>query len=165
MVAPADPVPIVNPKLAAAGFGRAIRPLLDDPELYARQGVRLLEYHFPLLDLELTWERCRQLLHLRIDATDFNYRPIKGWWIDAAGHAVVRGQGLLPTNRGFHAEGRVDGRPGGWFCFAGWSEWHDHSGHYRERTWSSLRADPSCAPLALVMQLHSSLQHTEVMPA
>lgn len=162
MVASPDAAPIVNPKLAAAGFGRAIRPLLEDPQLYARQGVRLLDYHFPMLDLELTWERRGQLLHLRIDATDFNYRPIKGWWIGLDGLAVPRGQGLLPAGKGFHTGSRADGRPGGWFCFAGWSEWHDHNGHHSEKSWASLRTDPSSAPLALIMQLHASLQHHEV---
>lgn len=165
MAAPTESAPIVNPKLAAASFERAIRSLLEDPALYARQGVRLLEYRYPVLDLELTWERRAQVLRLRVDASDFNYRPIKGWWIGADGSAVVGGQGLLPSGKGFHTASRADGRPGAWFCFPGWSEWHDHNGHHREKTWASLRIDPSFAPLALIMQLHSSLQHTEVTVA
>ena len=162
MVAVAEAPPIVYPRLASASFGRAISPLLGDPELYESQGIRLLRYDYPILDVELTWERRETTLILRVLATDFNYRPIKGWWIKSDGSPLVSGSSLVPAGRGFHASSRPDGQPGGWFCYPGWSEWHDHNGHHREKSWASLRSDPACAPLALIAQLHSNLRDPEV---
>jgi hypothetical protein len=165
MAAVADAPPIVHPKLAEASFGAAIRPLLDEPSLYASQGIRLLRYDYPILDVDLTWEARGVTLMLRVVARDFNYRPIRGWWIKPDGNALEAGVGLMPAGRGFHANGRADGQLGGWFCYPGWSEWHDHNGHHKERSWASLRSDRAFAPLALIVQLHSNLKDLEVKTA
>lgn len=158
----AEAPPIVHPRLASASFGCAIQPLLDDPALYERQGIRLLRYDYPILDVELTWERRGVRLMLRVVGKDFNYRPIQGWWVKPDGSPLAAGASLMPTGRGFHAGSRPDGQPGGWFCYPGWSEWHDHNGHHKEKTWASLRNDAACAPLALIVQLHSNLKDPEV---
>jgi hypothetical protein len=158
----ADLPPIVHPKLAQASFGRAIRPLLDSPDLYAPLGVRLIQYHYPLLDCELQWQAQSRALLLRVNGTDFNYRPIGGQWIEPDGSALVAGANRAPSGYGFHPGGRPDGQPGGWFCFPGWAEWHNHNGHHRERAWASLRHDPAYAPLALILQLQTDLNKKDV---
>lgn len=162
MVAVASLPPIVHPKLAQASFDRAIQPLLESPALYEPLGVRLVNYQYPLLDCELHWHVQSRALLLRVDGTDFNYRPIGGSWIEQDGSPMVAGASRVPSGHGFHAAGRPDGKLGGWFCFVGWSEWHNHNGHHRERSWASLRREPEYAPLAMILQLQTDLNHKDV---
>ena len=76
---------IVNPKLAAASFGKAIQPLLTGQERYAQLGVRLVAYAFPFLDVDLDWHAHGRTIRLRVDGADYPYRPVGGGSIHQAG--------------------------------------------------------------------------------
>ena len=146
---------IVNPRLAKACFERAIRPLLTGAQKYEKLGIKLLDFSFPYLDVELDWRTRGAAIQLRIDATDFPYRPVGGWWIDSSGARLLPGAGVIPEGNGFH---RADqsGQPGPWFCFKGWREYHDHVGH-QDQSWASIRDDKRYSVLQLVLQLHKDL--------
>jgi hypothetical protein len=146
---------IVHPKLATASFERAIRPLLTAPGNYEKVGVRLLAFSFPHLDVELDWHRYGTKIQLRVDGTDFPYRPVSGWWIDADGTPLLQGCQKVPCNNGFHVADQ-DGRPSCWFCFRGWREYHNHSSH-QDVSWASIRLDSRYSVLQLVMQLLKDL--------
>lgn len=146
---------IVHPKLAHASFERAIRPLLTGGEVFEKLGVTLLDFSFPYLDVKLDWRTRSASIRLRVDGTDFPYRPVGGWWIDEQGAVLVSGGGKVPSGNGFHT-GRADGAPGCWFCFKGWREYHDHSSH-QDLSWASLRDDKRYAVPQLVLQLHKDL--------
>lgn len=150
--------PIVHPLLAQASFERAIRPLLDQPEVYGRAGITLHALSYPFLDLRLEWYRQGISLNLRVDATDYSYRPIGGWWISDHGDPLRQETGLVPSGMGFHPSGE-EGKP--WFCFLGWREYHDHPGH-QGVSWAALRSQPRYGVLQLIQQLQKDLNGQQV---
>lgn len=152
---------IVNPKLAAASFGTAIQPLLTGQERYAQFGVRLVAYSFPFLDVDLDWYAHGRTIRLRVDGTDYPYRPVGGWWIDSSGARQLPGHALLPAGNGFHLQTQDGTTPAPWFCFAGWREYHDHHGH-QDVPWATIRNVPRYAVLQLILQLQRELNKTGV---
>lgn len=146
---------IVHPKLAEASFERAIRPLLTVPEKFEKAGIKLVAFSFPYLDVELNWLLYGTKMQLRVDGTDFPYRPVGGWWIDSNGVSLLQCSHQLPCSNGFHVLDQ-DGRPNCWFCFKGWREYHNHSSH-QDISWASIRRDPRYSVLQLVMQLNKDL--------
>ena len=151
---------VVHPELAAASFERAIQPLLDDPEQFGKFGVRLVGFNFPYLDIDLDWRALGRLIRLRVDGTDYPYRPVEGWWIDASGQRLVAGAQQVPTNNGFHTQDQR-GRNECWLCFLGWRSYHDYSTH-QQTSWASIRRDRRYSVLQLVMQLVQELNTTGV---
>lgn len=154
---------IVHPKLAQASFERAIQPLLTKRELYEKVGVKFVAYSYPYLDVELDWYRHGTKLILRVEGTDYRYRPVSGWWIDSAGNPLQQGQQKVPAGHGFHTTDQ-DSRPRCWFCFRGWREYHDHSSH-QDLSWASIRRNPRYSVLQLILQLHKDLNLTGVQRA
>jgi hypothetical protein len=146
---------IVHPKLAKRSFERAIRSLLNSPEKLGKAGVKLCAYSFPHLDVELNWHLYGIQLQLRVDGTDFPYRPVSGWWIDSNKVPLLPGFQQVPGGNGFHTNTQ-DGQPGCWFCFKGWREYHNHAGH-QDLSWASIRRDGRYNVLQLVMQLSKDL--------
>jgi len=146
---------IVHPKLAQACFENAIRPLLTTPEVFEKLGIKLLSFSFPFLDLQLDWHATNKSILLRVDGTDFPYRPVGGWWIDLQGNVLLPGGSGVPNSLGFHVPNPPH-RPNCWFCFLGWREYHDHPSH-QDRSWASLRTDPRYSVLQLVLQLQRDL--------
>lgn len=151
---------IVHPKLAKASFEKAIRPLLTAPEKYEKVGVRLLAFSFPHLDVELDWYLHETKIRLRVDGTDFPYRPVGGWWIDSDGTPLQQGAQKVAGSNGFHNADQ-DGKPSCWFCFRGWREYHNHTSH-QDISWASIRRDSRYSVLQLVMQLTKDLNGTGV---
>ncbi|MDD5581465.1 MAG: hypothetical protein PHY16_19640 [Methylobacter sp.] len=152
---------IVHPKLAQASFEKAIQPLLTAPAKYEKAGVKLLAFSFPYLDVEVDWHLHASNIRLRIDGTDFPYRPVGGWWIDQSNNPLLLGLQQVPSGNGFHVNDQ-DGKPRCGFCFRGWREYHNHSGH-QDISWASIRRDSRYSMLQLVMQLVKDLNSTAVM--
>lgn len=152
---------IVHPKLAKACFEKAIRPLLTAPEKFEKVGVRFLAFSFPHLDIELDWHLHGAKIRLRVDGTDFPYRPVGGWWIDSDGTPLLQGSQKVPWNNGFHIHDQ-DNQPSCWFCFRGWREYHNHTSH-QDISWASIRRDSRYSVLQLVMQLVRDLNGTGVI--
>lgn len=152
---------IVHPKLAKACFEKAIRPLLTAPEKFERVGVRFLAFSFPHLDVELDWHLHGTKIQLRVDGTDFPYRPVGGWWIDSDGTPLLQGSQKVAGSNGFHIADQ-DGQPSCWFCFRGWREYHNHTSH-QDISWASIRRDSRYSVLQLVMQLAKDLNGTGVI--
>lgn len=146
---------IVHPQLAEASFVKAIRPLLAGPEKFEKLGIKLRNFSFPYLDVELDWRLYDTRLRLRVDGTDFPYRPVGGWWIDQNGMPLLPGSQQVPANNGFHNADQ-DGQPCCWFCFKGWREYHDHTSH-QDVSWATIRRDGRYSVLQLVMQLHKDV--------
>lgn len=154
--------PIVHPKLAKVSFTRAIGPLLAAPEKYQLLGIKLLDFSFPYLDVELNWHARGSQVRLRVDGADFPYRPVGGWWIDSTGARLLPGRHMVPNGLGFHIADQ-DGQPACWFCFKGWREYHDHTSH-QDTSWASMRYDSRYSPLQLIAQLHKDLNAVGVTP-
>ena len=151
---------IVHPKLAKACFEKAIRPLLTASGKFEKVGVRFLAFSFPYLDVELDWHLHQTKIQLRIDGTDFPYRPVSGWWIDSDRAPLLQGSQQVPIGNGFHTSDQ-DGKSRCWFCFRGWRDYHDHTSH-QDISWASIRRDSRYNVLQLVMQLTKDLNGTGV---
>lgn len=148
-------IAIVHPKLAKASFEKAIQPLLAAPDKFETIDIKLITYLFPYLDVELQWLLHGMRLHLRVDGTDFPYRPVGGWWVAPDGTALKQGLNQVPQGSGFHTANQ-DGKPSCWFCFKGWREYHDHQSH-QDVSWPSIRRDPRYSVLQLITQLNKDL--------
>lgn len=148
-------VAIVHPRLAAASFERAIRPLLAAPEKFEKVGITLVTFSFPFLDVELHWRLYGITLRLRIDGTDFPYRPVGGWWIDNNDQLLLPGSDGVPSGNGFHIADQSN-VSSCWFCFKGWREYHNHSSH-QDLSWASIRSDSRYGVLQMIMQLNKDL--------
>lgn len=156
-------VAIVHPKLAAASFEKAIRPLLIGKEQYATMGVHLIGYAFPHLDVDLEWSAQQQTIRLRVDGADYPYRPVSGKWIGPLEELLLPGSLAVPSGNGFHPH-KQDGQPGPWFCFMGWKEYHDHMSH-QDVSWASIRREPRYAVLQMILQLQRELNRNGVTRA
>ena len=155
---------IVHPKLAQASFDRAIRPLLTCTDQYGQLGIHLRSCSYPFLDVDLDWRAHGRVVKLRVDGTDYPYRPVSGYWIDAHGARLLPGEGRVPSGAGLHV-GALDGTAGTWFCFKGWREYHDHPSH-QDRSWASLRREGKYAIPQLIQELHWVLNNDQgVTPA
>jgi hypothetical protein len=146
---------IVHPALAAGRFARAIRPLLQNPDAYRVSGIELIHFDFPYLYVDLEVRDRNQWLRLRVDGTDFNYRPVDGRWVNQENVILREGAGVVPSGNGFQSA-PMDGCDGPWLCFLGWKAWHNHGGH-QDTPWPAIRTDASFSPLALVHQLQADL--------
>lgn len=144
--------PIVHPELAQASFDLAITSLLTHGALFVNEGLRVVRYDFPYLDVELAWTAQQQSLLLRVDGTDFAYRPIDGWWIDAQGQRLVSG---IPQGNGFHTQ-TYEGTPRAWFCWLGWAGYHDHPSH-QDTSWAAIRQDKIYRVVPLLQRLVRAL--------
>ena len=154
---------IVHPLLAQARFQQGIRALLECPESLEKIGVRFVSYAYPVLIVALEWRAFNRWIRLHVDANDYDYRPLSGWWVDDADKPLLPGHGIVPAGLGFQPSGPPCGSPRSWFCFPGWKDWHDHSGH-QDVAWPVHRAEPRFGALALIQQLHSDLNRTGVNP-
>lgn len=154
---------IVHPALAQASFRRAIQPLLAEPGRYRDFGVHLVNFDFPYLDVDLEWRTQGRVIRLRVDGTDFPYRPVGGWWIDSSGQPLSAGTQRVPIGYGFHVQ-TEQGAARCWFCWHGWRAYHDHSSH-QDTSWASIRSDGRFGVLRLVVRLVDDLNRAEVQLA
>ena len=149
---------IVHPKLAKASFERAIQPLLARKDSYGNLGIHMRSFTYPFLDVDFDWRAHGRVIRLRIDATDYPYRPVSGYWTDQDGSRLLPGRGLVPIGAGFHTSDQT-GKPATWFCFKGWRAYHDHQSH-QDTSWASLRRNHSYSVPQLIQQLHWDLNNS-----
>lgn len=151
---------IVHPKMAKALVEKAIQPMLTAPMNFEKFGIKFLRFSFPQIDVEFDWHIHDMKIRFRMDASNYPYRPISGWWIDSVGNPLVAGSMNLPSGLGFHPAS-LDGTPGSWLCFKGWWEYHNHSGH-QDVSWAYIRNESRYSILQLIMQLSRDLNNTGV---
>lgn len=147
---------IVNPILSRRWFERDIQTLLDNPVKYRPTGKQLVNYEYPILIVDMQWDYLQQDIRLCIQADDYNYAPMRGWWVDEAGAPLLAGSQRVPNQHGFAANPNPYNEAKSWFCFRGWREFHDHPSH-QNVPWASIRHLPEYRALALIAQLHSDL--------
>lgn len=155
---------IVHPRLAEARFRQGIHPLLESPAAFEKAGIRFVSYSFPVLIVALEWRTLKQWPRLHVDASDYDYRALQGWWVDENDNPLLQGFRVVPSGQGFQPGSPPCGAARTWFCFRGWRDWHDHSGHGQEVAWPALRGQSQFKPLALIHQLHSDLNRSGVIP-
>lgn len=148
---------IVDRALARARFERDASPLVLDAHTYEATGIRIVRVDFPDIVVGLWWRATQSELLLHVQAEDYDYLPVCGWWDDADGRFLRPGEGIrLPHNGGFWAHSDVYGQNRAWFCFTGWREFHDHPSH-QGTPWMSYRHQPRCRIPGLIVQLHADL--------
>src|ERR1700742_4595269 len=92
---------IVHPALAKARFTHAMSPLIEHPETFARLGVHLIDCAFPYLYVDLEMRARHQRIRLRVDGSNYDYRPLDGRWVDGEHQILLMGQGRIPSGNGF----------------------------------------------------------------
>src|SRR2546421_5330812 len=153
----------MDPELTRARFDRDVRPLLVNPTTYQQAGLRLIEASYPHLVVSLAWRTRGCEILLKVDATDWDYLPPKGWWISEDGAVLVAGQQRVPNGYGFQIGSNVYGEIQCWFCFPGWREYHNHPGHLQP-PWAYYRRRTGYRLMGIVAQLQADLNKPEVMP-
>lgn len=153
---------ITDSKLSNDRFERDIVPLLNNAEMFQAIGMKVIRIDFPQIDVALWWRKMQREIILRVEAREYDYLPVSGWWIDANGVPLLKGKQQVPCGMGFQSE---DGHPHelqkAWFCFQGWREYHDHSGH-QNTPWSSIMLEPTYRISGLIQQLNTELNKSEV---
>ena len=114
-------------------------------------GIRFVEYNFPKLIVGLCKDNLEILLH--IDASNYDYLPVRGWWVDKNDNPLKHG---IPLNKGFHYGQHPHDEDRSWLCFKGWREYHDHPSH-QNVSWYVLKHNPDYKPLGLLTQLVKNL--------
>ena len=147
---------IVDRALAQARFERDLAAARQQPETFTRAGLRPLAMAFPTLRVGLYWRAQGREIIVHVQADDYDYMPVQGWWVDVHDQPLLRGSGLLPAASGFQLNPTSRGLERSWFCFPGWREYHEHPSH-QDRPWSSLRHLPQFRILALLAQLQIDL--------
>jgi hypothetical protein len=154
---------IVDRALARARFDRDITPALAQPETFARAGLHILDTAFPTLKVGLWWRAQGHELIVHVQADEYDYLPVQGWWVDDNDIPLCAGSGRIPVGGGFQANPTSRGLGRSWFCFPGWREYHEHPSH-QDRPWSSLRHQPQLRILGVVEQLRTDLNKPGVQP-
>lgn len=153
---------IIDRAFSSDRFKRDLVPLLNNPEIFQEIGIRVIRIEFPQIDVALWWRKMQREVILRVEALEYDYLPVSGWWIDANGVPLLKDKQQVPHGMGFQCE---DGHPHvfqkAWFCFQGWREYHDHSGH-QNIPWSSIMLEPEYRISGLIQQLNTDLNRSEV---
>ena len=153
---------ITDRALSNDRFERDLVPLLNNAEIFREIGIRVIRIDFPQIDVALWWRKMQREVILRVEAQEYDYLPVCGWWVDNDGVPLLKGVLQVPCGIGFQCQ---DGHPYGfqraWFCFQGWREYHDHSGH-QNRPWSSIMLEPQYRISGLIQQLNTDLNRSEV---
>ena len=153
---------IVDPTLAKARFERDTRPLVQNATAYQSTGIRVIQVAFPVLEAALWWQAINGELLLHVQADDYDYLPVQGWWIDKEGQPLrPGGPHHLPNGAGFQPGGDPNGQNRTWFCFPGWRAYHDHPGH-QNTPWMRYRSVDAYRLPGLIVQLQSDLSRPEV---
>lgn len=152
---------IVDRALSQGRFERDIAPLVRDPTAFARAGLRLVDVTFPVIKVALWWPGQGRDLIVHIQADDYDYLPVQGWWVDEAGTTLQVGSRLVPVGNGFQGNPNTYGLSKTWFCFPGWREYHDHPSH-QNLPWPSIRHNRQYRILGLLTQLRADLNRPGV---
>lgn len=155
---------IVHPRLAQGRFEKEIHTLLESPAIFEGAGIRLIRYQFPVLIVAIQWRAQSRWPKFRLDASDHNYRPLRGWWVGDDESPLLPGLNNLPGGLGFQTGSPPSGEQRSWLCFKGWWDWHNHSSH-QDTAWALLRSKPEFGALALLQQLHFNLNRPGVTTA
>ena len=145
---------IVDPALSRGRYDRDLRPVFDSHGSYQQVGVELLVANFPHTWFRLAGPLGHDLV-LYVEATDYSYRPVTGWWVIEAGSTDALLE-HFPSGAGFAGPHAPDGSLRTWFCFPGWRDYHDHTSHV-DPPWSAFRPSQSYRLPAIVLQLRTDL--------
>lgn len=103
--------------------------------------------------MALHWEKQNKEILLHVHADNYDYLPIRGWWVDENDVPLAEGQ-QIPHGGGFQIQANPYGENRSWMCFRGWREYHDHESH-QDVSWSSVRSE--CGLLSTLLQLKTDL--------
>lgn len=153
----------MDPLLARSRFERDISSLIKNPENFEKVGVRLVKAEFPILIVGLWWESQKREILLHVEADNYDYLPVQGWWVDGSDKPLLSGKQQIPNGNGLQQQPNPYKIDRTWFCFRGWREYHDHESH-QDVSWTSCRINPEYKILGTIMQLRTNLNHGGVNP-
>lgn len=137
-------------------FDRDVESLRSRPQSFEAVGIRPVALEFPVLILALLWRAQDREFFLHVEADNYDYLPVRGWWVDEHDVPLRRGSGKIPTGNGLQASTTPYAEDRSWFCFRGWREYHDHQSH-QDVPWPSIRDQKRYRIPGIIIQLHSDL--------
>ena len=100
-------------------------------------GIRLVKNEFPVIVLGVFWRAQNKEILLHIQADNYDYLPIRGWWVDEDDKPLRQGE-KIPHGGGFQINRTPYKEDKSWLCFSGWREYHDHPLH-QDISWNSIK--------------------------
>ena len=89
------------------------------------------------------------LLHIQAD--NYDYLPIRGWWVDKNDRPLKQEE-KIPKGNGFHINNNPYREEKSWLCFYGWREYHDHQSHQKV-SWISIKDKNEYRFLGIIQKL------------
>lgn len=151
---------IVDPLLSKSRFDRDTAVLVKNLVNFSTIGIRPVKIDFPTLIVGLQWKSQNKEILLYIDASNYDYVPISGWWIDENGNPLKQGQNI-PNGEGIQVNPHPNGEDRSWFCFRGWREYHNHTGH-QDVSWNSIKHIDEYRIMGIIHNLHSVLNSKNI---
>ena len=121
--------------------------------------MRLVKIDFPTLIVGLRWQEQNKEILLHVQADNYDYMPIRGWWVDKDDVPLEE---QLPREKGFQIYPNPYGEKKSWLCFQGWREYHDHPCH-QNVSWSSIKNKREYRLPGIIQKLLIDLNSTGVM--
>ena len=103
----------------------------------------------------IDWRAQNKEILLHVHADNYDYLPMRGWWVDENDSALTQGQ-QIPSGGGFQIGSNPYGENRSWLCFLGWREYHDHESH-QNPSWSSIRHKGEYGLLSILLQLKTDI--------
>ena len=141
---------IVDPKLSKYRFEEDILYLKKNSNECARSGIKYIEYLYPYLTVELKW---KGNIRLRICAHNYNYKPVSGIWVDNDDKPLHPTK--IPNGHGF--SNQRSNLNGGWLCYPGWLEYHQHRDHIGD-VWNNYRNKQEYRIMGLLHNINTELK-------
>ena len=138
-------------------------PLRSNEQSYVSIGIRIIKVEYPTIITGLFWKNQNKEILLQIQADNYDYLPIKGYWINEDGVPLRQGQ-QIPTGLGFQVSSDPYGENRNWFCYPGWREYHDHTSH-QQISWDFFRYNKTHRLPGIIVQLFTDLNRSGVSMA
>ena len=141
---------IVDPTLSEHRFEKDILYLKENSNECARFGIKYIKYSYPYLTVEFKW---KGNIRLCICAHNYNYKPVSGFWVDNDDKPLHPKK--IPHGRGFQS--RRSNFNGGWLCYPGWLEYHQHRDHIGD-VWNNYRNKQEYRIMGLLHNINTELK-------
>jgi hypothetical protein len=145
----------MDPALSRARFLRDIEQITNNPDVFAKAGIIIVKNDFPILVVSIPWHQQNGKIFLHIQADDYDYLPVEGWWVDENDKMLSIGQGRMPQGNNLNPQSPPYGENRSWFCYPGWRAYHFHPSH-QSPSWENFRGSEYNIP-SIITQLIQDL--------
>jgi hypothetical protein len=136
-------------------FERDTENLRTKATIFGSAGLKPIKIDYPILLIALMWKIQNKEIWLHIEADNYDYQPVRGWWVNEKDEPLRQGGGI-PSGNGFQVTSNPYNEDRSWFCFRGWREYHDHPSH-QDIAWASIRNQSEYRLPGIISKLFADL--------